>query len=59
MTKTENFKKTSDFKLRLLGLALCGLMLGGVVVAGCGDSEDGGEDTTVPKKPGDAPADDQ
>jgi len=50
MTKTENFKKTSDFKLRLLGLALCGLMLGGVVVAGCGDSEDGGEDTAVPDK---------
>jgi hypothetical protein len=44
MAKTDKFKKAGDFKLRLVGLALCGLMLGGIVMAGCGSS-DNGDDT--------------
>ena len=57
MEKTSKFKKTSgDFKLRLLGLALCGLMMGGAVVAGCGGGEEEeAEDTTAAPK--DAPID--
>jgi hypothetical protein len=51
MEKTSKFKKTSgDFKLRLLGLALCGLMAGGVVVAGCGGGEEEAEDTPAASK---------
>lgn len=58
MDKTNGFKKVGDFKLRLLGLALCGLMLGGVVMAGCGGApeDDGAADTNAVTEPApDAP----